>query len=37
MNIYKLNIKKKNMNLHNRFYILFIHSQTKKVTKMVCE
>jgi hypothetical protein len=30
MNLYKLNTKNKNMNLHRRFYILFIHNQRKK-------
>jgi hypothetical protein len=30
MNLYKLNAKNKNMNLHSRFYILFIHNQRKR-------
>jgi hypothetical protein len=27
MNLYKLNGKNKNINLHSRFYILFIHNK----------
>jgi hypothetical protein len=33
MNLYKLNAKNKNINLHSRFYILFIHNQRKKTKK----
>jgi hypothetical protein len=36
MNLYKLNVKNKNMNLYNGFYILFIRNQRKKI-KMVSE
>jgi hypothetical protein len=34
MNIYKLNAKNKNTNLHRRIYILFIHNQRKKTKKI---
>jgi hypothetical protein len=29
MKLYKLNAKNKNMNLHSKFYILFINNQRK--------
>ena len=32
MNLYKINVKYKVMNLHNKFYILFVHNR-RKVTK----
>ena len=31
MNLYKINVKYKTMNLYNKFYILFVHN--KKMTK----
>jgi hypothetical protein len=37
MNLYKLNTKNKNTNLHSRFYILFIHNQRKKTKKLISE
>jgi hypothetical protein len=37
MNLYKLNTKNKNINLHNRFYILLIHNQRKKTKKLISE
>jgi hypothetical protein len=37
INIYKLNDKNKNTNLHSRFYILFIHSQRKRPKKWYLE
>jgi hypothetical protein len=33
MNLYKCNAKNKNMDLYNRFYILFIHNQRKNTKK----
>jgi hypothetical protein len=30
MNLYKLNAKDKNMNLHIRFYSMFIHNKKDK-------
>jgi hypothetical protein len=34
MNLYKPNTKNKNINLHNRFYVLLIHNQRKKTKKI---
>ena len=32
MNLYKINVKYKTMNLHSKFYILFVHNR-RKITK----
>jgi hypothetical protein len=37
MNLCKLNAKNKNMNLHNRFFIIFIHNQIKRPKKLIRE
>jgi hypothetical protein len=34
MNLYRLNTKNKNMNLHCGFYILFIDNQKKKTNQI---
>jgi hypothetical protein len=35
MNLYKVDVKNKNTNLYCRFYILFIHNQTKTTKKLI--
>jgi hypothetical protein len=37
MNLYKLDVKNKNINLYCRFYILFIHNQRKTTKKLITE
>jgi hypothetical protein len=37
MNLYQLNVKNKNKNLYNRFYILFIHYQRKTTKTLIIE
>jgi hypothetical protein len=37
MNLYKLNTKNKNINLHIIFYILLIHNQRKKTKILISE
>jgi hypothetical protein len=37
MNLYKLNVKNKKMNLHSILYILFICKQRKKTRKLISE
>jgi hypothetical protein len=34
MKLYKLNTQNKNINLHSRFYIIFIRNQKKKTQKL---
>jgi hypothetical protein len=35
MKLYKITAKNKDINLHSRFYILFIHNQRKKTKNLV--
>jgi hypothetical protein len=34
-NLYKFNAKNKNTNLHCRFYIVFVHNQSKKTKQLI--
>jgi hypothetical protein len=35
MNVYKFNDKNKNINLHSRFYIIFINNKRKETKKLI--
>jgi hypothetical protein len=37
MSLYKLNAKKKNMNLHSRYYIIFVRNKRVKTKKLIFE
>ena len=37
MNLYKINVKYKVMNLHSKFYILFVHNQRKMTKNLTFE
>ena len=37
MNLYKINVKYKAMNLHSKFYILFVHNRRKMTKNLTSE
>jgi hypothetical protein len=37
MDIDRLNVKSKNINLHIKFYILFVHNRIKKTKNLISE
>ena len=37
MNLYKINVKYKAMNLHSKFYILFVHNRRKMIKNLTSE
>ena len=37
MNLYKVNVKYKAMNLHSKFYILFVHNRRKMTKNLTFE